>query len=228
MAFDQSPITAVVARPDARELLVSWTSTAAAGTVYQVYLNNVLTWHGTTTFAHLPMPSGRNTAISVGTVGSSEAETDFSADLPALTQPSKLLSWEGGTFLGSDISGFRIYGSASAGGAVDYTKILSTIPAYPAGVKTDGYGLGGYGHGGYGRSASVYSWRTPTLGNGTWTFAVVAYDKAGNQLASPTTVAFTIAAAPRPPAVNSANQRLTFSYDATSHVATLNWLASPN
>lgn len=227
MAFDQSSISDVACARDGAELHVAWTSSAVDGTTFQVYLDNVLSWWGTARAVHLPWPKGRNVTISVATVADDEAETDFSASLPALTRNTRTLSWDGGTFQADDIAGFKVYGSAVAGGAVDYSTVLGDLPAYPGGVVTDGFGMGGFGRGGFGKAATSYSWTTAPLGNGSWTFAVKAYDTAGNAVGSPSTVTFTVDAAPRPPAANGSGARLTYTYDATSHVATLNWLASP-
>ena len=69
----------------------------------------------------------------------------------------------------------------------------------PLGIITAGFGLGGFGSGGFGQSAGNYSWTSGPLAAGTWTFAVVPYDAAGNEgSAQPTTV--TITAPPRAPA----------------------------
>ena len=227
MAFDQTSISDVTPSRSGTELLVTWVSSAPAGTFFQGYLDNVLAWTGTDRSVHLPWPTGRNLRISVGTVGIGEEDTDFSGSLAALDPTFKDLTWEGGTFLAEDIVGFNIYKSATAGGAVDYTTVIKVIPAYPGGVITDGYGMGGYGHGGYGHAASTYTWQTPALSNGSWTFAVAAFDEAGNEPASPSTIAVVIAAPPRPPAADSQGRRLSYSYNGVSHVATLTWLASP-
>jgi hypothetical protein len=225
--FDQSSNRDVTPSRSATELTDTWVSSAPAGTTFQVYLDNVLAWSGIDRAVHLPWPTGRNTRISVGTVGVGEEDDDFSASLPALNPAFKDLTWEGGTFLAADIAGFNVYKSATAGGAVDYATVVKVIPAYPGGVVTDGYGMGGYGHGGYGHSASVYVWQTPSLGNGSWTFAVAAFDEAGNEPVSPATVVVVIAAPPRPPAADSQGRRLSYSYNDTTQVATLTWLASP-
>ena len=227
MAFSQANIADVTPARSGAELVVSWSSSDPEGTVFQVYLDNALAWFGTDRAVHLPWPSGRNLRISVGAVGAGEEDTDFSASLPALNPTSKALAWEGGTFLAADIAGFRIYKSAVAGGPVDFATVLAEIPAYPGGVVTDGYGMGGYGRGGYGRAATTYAWRTPALGNGSWTFAVVPFDEAGNQPASPSAAIVAIAAPPRPPAADAQGRRLSYSYDSVSHIATLTWLASP-
>lgn len=226
MAFSQATISDVQVAPSGPELSVSWVCSTPDPVTFQVYLDHTLAWSGPSRSVALSMPSGR-VAVSVGTVAAGEAETDFSGSLPALVLPFQTLTWEGGTFLSLDIAGFHVYGETTAGGGINFATILATLPAYPGGVVTDGYGMGGYGHGGYGRSASVYSWQTPALGNGTWTFAVAPFDAAGNEDATPATVAVTIAAAPRPPAAAADGTRLSYTYNPTTHVATLTWLASP-
>lgn len=228
MAFDQASISDVTPSRSGTELLVTWASSAPPATVFQVYLDNVLAWNGTDRAVHLPWPTGRNLRISVGTVGIGEEDDDFSASLPALDPTFKDLTWEGGTFLAEDIVGFNIYRATTAGGAVDYATVIKTIPAYPAGVITDGYGMGGYGHGGYGHAASIYTWQTPSLSNGSWTFAVAAFDEAGNEPVSPATVVVVIAAPPRPPAADDRGRRLSYAYDELSQIVTLSWLASPS
>lgn len=226
MAFSQATISDVQIARAGAELLVSWTSSTPDPVTFQVYLDHVLAWSGPSRSVTLPMPPGR-VAVSVATVAADEAETDFSGSLPALVLPFQTLTWEGGTFLSPDLAGFHIYGEPTAGGGIDFTDVLATVAAYPGGVVTDGYGMGGYGHGGYGRSASVYSWQTPALGNGVWTFAVAPFDAAGNEDATPATVAVTITAAPRPPAAAANGARLSYVWNPTTHVATLTWLASP-
>lgn len=228
MAFSQASITSVEYSRDGSELLVAWTSSDPEGTMFQLYLDNVLTWFGTSRSTHLPWPRGRNLRISIATVAPGEAEVDFSGSLPALDPVTKELTWEGGTYLAPDLAGFRIYRADAAGGPVNFGRIFRTIPAYPGGVVTDGYGMGGYGHGGYGRAATVYRWTTPSLANGSWSFAVAPFDESGNEPVSPATIAVVIAAPPRPPAADSRGRRLKYTYDGSTQVATLSWLASPN
>src|SRR5207245_1178859 len=128
---------------------------------------------------------GSNIWVDVGTVDADEATADFSASLPAAAGLSSRarLSWLGGTYLDTtgrdDIRGFRMYGPAAPGGPVDYTTVLATIPAYPGGWISDGFGQGGFGQGGFGRAATAYRWESGPLASGIWTLAVVPYDSAG-------------------------------------------------
>ena len=184
MPFDQSTITEV--KPpvwDGSALHLEWTSTAPAGTVFQVYVGRALTWHGTGRWVAIPMPSSR-VRIDIGAVGPGEATTDFSAVLPAAPSDRARLSWLGGSYLdptgNDDVAGFRVYGEPAPGGGIDWTSPLAEICAYPGGILTDGYGLGGYGLGGFGRAASSYEWTSPALRSGLWSFAVVSFDAAGN------------------------------------------------
>jgi len=224
--FDQSNIDSVTAAPDGLDLLVAWESSEPAGTLFQVYLDHRLTWSGFERSVHVPLPQGRNVQIAVGAVGDDEGEADFSGSLDPLSPTVKTLRWEGGTFLASDIAGFNVYRADSAGGAVNYGRIFRTIPAYPGGIVTDGYGMGGYGRGGYGRSANDYQCETPDLSNGSWAFGVKPVDQVGNEGAAATTTVV-IDAPPRPPAADSRGRRLRYSYDPDTQIATLTWSASP-
>lgn len=227
MPFDQADILTVSARRAGADLLVSWTTTAPAGSTYQVYVSGQLAWHGIGLSCLLPWPGGHNVAIDVGVVDASEATDDFSASLTPFPLDYATLDWLGGTFEADDIAGFRVFSSAVAGGAVDYGNVLADIPAYPGGILLDGWGMGGWNQGGWGRAASSYSWVSGSLTSGVWTFAVAPYDKAGNQDPSPRTVTKTILAPPRPPGADARGVRLTYTYDPSTHVATLHWLASP-
>ncbi len=204
-------------------------SSAPTGTTFQVYANSTLSWHGFARSTILPAPrSGVRTRYDVGTVDPDEGLEDFSADLdPPPGDGSRVfLEWPGGRYLGIDIVGFYVYASSAPGGAVDYSTILATVPAYVQGFATDGYGQGGYGSGGYGSTGSNYSWTSGPLAGGTWNFAVKPFDAAGN-LGTARTQSAVVEAPPNPPARNAAGKRLTYTYNATTHVATLAWLASP-
>jgi hypothetical protein len=230
MPFDQSSIVEV--RPpswDGSALQLSWTSTAPAGTTFQVYLGRKLAWYGTSRWVALTMPDSR-VRIDVGAVGPGEATVDFSASLPPAIDDRVTLSWLGGSYLdptgGNDVRGFRVFGPRRAGWGVDFTERLAEIPAYPGGVPIDGYGLGGFGQGGFGRAASTYSWTSPALGRGEWTFAVASFDAAGNQ-GAPSYMTATISAPPRPPAASPDGSRLRCDYDPATRTATLSWNLSP-
>jgi hypothetical protein len=231
MAFSQASITSgptFAARGPV--LVVSWASSAPAGTAFQLYADKRLIWSGTQRSVSLPYPTGRTT-YTVGTVAAGEGQTNFAASLPATPGGGDRarLSWYGGTFLDPDgndgVQAFRVYGGLVPGGAVDYDNLLATVPAYTI-EPTDGFGRGAFGQGGFGRSAGEYSWTSDPLSGGTWNFAVRAVDKVGNEttLASSSVI---LTAPPMPPAADALGRRLTYSYNAGTQIATLSWLASP-
>ena len=111
-------------------------------------------------------------------------------------------------------------------GPIDRTSPLADITAYPAGILTDGYGLGGYGLGGFGRAASTYSWTSDALTAGTWNFAIAPYDEAGNQGAAQMT-SVTISVPPLAPAPFADGTRAHYSYNPMAAIATITWNASP-
>jgi hypothetical protein len=238
MPFSQATISDVRVEEDGTDLFVSWASTAPAGTCHQVYVDKDLAWSGRAHRCHVPRPlgaSGRNIWVDVGTVDPSEATLDFSPGLPAATGLSTRasLTWMGGTYLDptghDDVRGFQIYGSDAPGGPVDYTTSLATIPAYPGGWISDGFGMGGFGGGGFGRAATSYAWESALLASGIWQFAVVPYDAAGNSRGPGQVASVTITEAPLPPAASASGARLSFLYSGTvTRLVTLNWLASPS
>lgn len=238
MPFSQVSVSDVRVVADGPELFLSWSSTASAGTCYQVYVNKRLAWSGRSTRCHVPHPAapgGSNIWVDIGTVDPDEATVDFSASLPAATGLSTRakLSWLGGTYLDptgrDDVRGFRIYGPGAPGGPIDYTTVLATIHAYPGGWISDGFGLGGFGRGGFGRAATAYRWESGPLASGTWTFAVVPYDAAGNSSGPGQVATVTIAQAPLPPAAAADGTLLSYTYAGPSaRTATLTWLPSPS
>ena len=150
MSFSQSTITSV--NPPVQhgtQLLLSWTSSAPGGTLYQVYLNQQLVWSGVGLSCSIPLPTAIS-RIDIGTVGSAESQADFAAELPPTPARQATLSWLGGTYQGADIAGFHIYGEYTPGGGIDDTTILATVPTYVAAIITDGFGYGGFGQGGFG------------------------------------------------------------------------------
>lgn len=230
MSFSQATIVEVYPPVwTGSALHLEWFSTAPSGTVFQVYTDRTLAWHGTNRWVTLPMPTAR-VRIDVGTVGPGEDTTDFSADLPPTPKNRAELSWLGGTYLvpdgSDDLSGFRVYGEVIPGGGIERTTPLTELAAYPGGILNDGFGLGGYGQGGFGRSASAYSWTSPPLGRGCWSFAIVPFDNAGNEGTASTTQV-TIVAPPGSPAPGVDSARLAYSYDATTRQVTLTWNPSP-
>jgi hypothetical protein len=231
MPFDQSSITEVLPPVwDASVLQIEWISTAPLGTVFQVYINRVLTWHGTSRWVSITMPKSQ-VRIDIGAVLPAEATTDFSSLLPVAPSPYALLSWMGGSYLdptgNDDVTGFRVYGASSPGGSIDMTSPMAKIPAYPGGIITDGFGLGGFGQGGFGRAASNYSWTSPYLDSGIWSFAVVSVDAAGNA-GAPAVTSVSISAPPRPPAAFADGSRLRCTYNQKNQTVTLYWQASPS
>ena len=200
MAFSQSAITEVYPpRIWGSQISLSWTSSSPVGTWYQVYLDQSLAWWGQRTSVRLPIPYNGPNRIDIGTVVAGEEQTSFIRSLASAPPRRAQLSWLGGTFLGTDIAGFRVYGSSTAGGTIDYTTPLADITAYPAGILTDGFGLGGFGLGGLGYAASTYCWTSNPLVTGTWNFAIAPYDAAGN-VASAAPTSQTITAPPLAPA----------------------------
>jgi hypothetical protein len=225
MPFSEAGITLLPPVPRGAELKISWTSTLPAGTIYQCYIDQVLVYANTNLFTVIPLP-GDTIQIDVGSVGPTEKNTNFSDLLPSPPATKAELTWLGGTFMDANISGFFVFASDEPGGAVDFTTPVATIPAY-TGTPTDGFGLGGFGDGGFGEAAASYSFESGTLASGVWQFAVAGFDAAGN-IGTTTTTSVTINAPPLPPAPNASNQRLTFTFNASTEEATLNWLASPS
>lgn len=228
MAFSQATITdgPTISAIDA-ELRVSWTSSSAAGTWFQVYANRKLAWSGVKRSMSLPLPSDR-AWIQVGTVADGEQNTDFSSSLPSLGLSGNRaqLNWYGGRYLAEDVESFKVYGESTPGGGINYSIALATIAAHPNGVYRDGFGVGRFGQGGFGRSEVKYQWTSTPKTTGTWNWAVKAVDSAGNE-SSALTFSTAISVHPRPPAANADGSRLTYTYNSGTRVATLAWNASP-
>jgi hypothetical protein len=224
--IDDSTILEAHAARDDAELLVSWSSTAPAGSeVYQVYRDGAFAWHGRERSCSLPPgPPGVPARFFVGVVDASDELTDFGASLPS-GQPRRVrLTWTGGSYEGHRLAGFRVYAGSAPGSAVDYAAALATVPAYPGGVPLDGYGLGGYGLGGYGESASEYSWVSAPLAGGVWHFGVRPFGASGDEGLTEEVTA-TVTAPPDPPGRDARARRLTLTYDPATHKATLHWLS---
>jgi len=125
---------------------------------------------------------------------------------------------------------YNVYADARDG-VIDYATPCNAAPkvAWPEnagrvgdGLGPDGSGADGYGYGGIGDGAGAdgYGWdgfgaallavTSGPLADGTWLFAVVGYDAAGNpsSAAGGTTAQATLAGTPEPPASIEAN-----SYD---------------
>lgn len=229
MPFDPSAVSLLPPVSGLGGLTVRWTTTAPPGTLYQVYVDRRLAWSGRALEAVVPLPLTK-TRIDVGAVGDGEGGVDFSADLDPAPKNRAAIAWTGGTYLDpsgeGDVAGFRVYGEPSPGAGVNYDRPLGDLPIGVDGIHFDGYGLGGYGEGGYGAASSKFSWTSPPLKAGSWTFAVRAYDFAGNE-SDPQTTMVSIAAPPEPPALGPDRRRLWYEYDPGTQTARLYWLASP-
>ena len=238
MAFSQSGITDVRVVANGPDLFVAWSSTVPAGTTFQVYVNRRLAWYGVSRRCHVPIPAGNlgyNIWVEVGTVGANEPTLDYSTSLvaPGGRSERAQLSWSGGTYLDptgqDDIQSYQIYQSPAPGAPIDMTLAVDTVAAYPGGWINDGFGKGGFGCGGFGRASTFYEWQSGSLTSGVWQFVVVPVDKAGNIQGVGQSVAVTISAAPRPPAMDASGSRLTLAYAGPSNPQlTLNWLPSPS
>jgi len=240
MAFSQATITAVNPPTYSGFLVyISWQTTSPAGTWFQIYINRELAWWGQTTNARLTLGDTGPIRVDIGTVAPGEEQTDFSADLPAGPANRVQLQWLGGTFEGADIAGFQVWYSAVAPigfgsggfgsgpfGGVTLTTLESTITAYPAGITMDGFGFGGFGLGGFGRSASTYQWTSNPLPSGTYWYAVIPFDAAGN-LGVPDMTDAVVAVPPLPPALFSDGLRLHYTFNHSTEEVTLFWNASP-
>lgn len=180
------------------QVYLSWSASRPAGTWFQIYINQQLAWSGQRCWAWVPLPSGP-VRIDIGSVDTGEEQTSFTQSLPSAPSRRAKLSWQSGTYKAIDLAGFRVYGEPSPSAGVDFTTPLSDITAYPAGILTDGFGLGGFSEGGWGQAASSYAWTSGPLSSGTWHFAIVPYDKAGNE-GSPQTTTVVISSPPRSPA----------------------------
>ena len=236
MAFSQSAIADVRVRQAGPDLIVAWASSAPAGARFQVYVDRRLAWQGTSRRCRVPGPGGPpgvNTWVEVGQVGPGEATRDFSTSLsgPGGMATRAALTWQGGTYLDptgrGDVAGFKIFAARSPGGEVDRSAPIDSVAANPGGWITDGFGLGGFGGGTFGRSACTFKWSSPPLASGTWRFAVVPHDAAGNLQGPGRTVQVTIVAAPRPPAAAPDGSRLSLAYRPVDRRATLSWQPSP-
>jgi hypothetical protein len=228
MPLSQATITAgPTSIRDGADLLVAWASSAAAGTTFQVYIDRRLRWYGTKLSCRVQIPpDGAAHEVAVATCLPTEARADLSSSLPAPvggTGNRAQINWSGGTYLGSRIVEFAIFRGATAGAAPNLSGApLAIVAAYPQDVILDGFGLGPYGGGGFGRAASTYTYTSPALGSGTWQFAVVPLDDAGNP-GTATTLAAVIVAPPKPPISRADGSRISITYSAATAKATLAW-----
>jgi hypothetical protein len=226
MSFSQATITQVL--PPAIEngiATFTWTSSSPPGTWYQLYVDLHLAWSGQVLTTTVAVPTGTS-SFDIGTVAAGEQNTDFSSTFSG-TNLFANLSWLGGSFESIDLVGFYVYMGTTVGSAVDFTKPVATITAYPQSIIADGFGNGGFGDGGFGAAAGLYEWTSAALGAGVWNFAVKAFDSAGN-LSTAMTCSVPIFAPPIEPAPFPDNSRLRYVFNATTEEATLTWLASPS
>jgi hypothetical protein len=238
MAFSQSAINAVTVHRHGPELFITWQATTPGGQVFQVYVDGNLSWYGTSRRCYVPISlhiTGLNIWVDVGSVAPAEGQSDFSANLASLARNTTKaqVSWLGGSYLdssgGDNVEGFRIFASTVANGPIDFSAPQDVVPAYPGGWICDGFGLGGFGLGGFGRASTEYVWTSGSLPSGTWLFAVIAFDKQGNNRSSGQTAAVNVTAAPRAPAPAASGRRLSYTYSgSTTRQVTLNWQASPS
>lgn len=238
MAFSQDGIDDVRVVADGPDLFVAWSATLPAGSTFQVYVDRRLAWRGNSKRCHVPTPFGalgRNVWVEVATVGADEPTVDYSSSLSAPGGRSERaqLAWSGGTYLdptgGDDIQGFRIYQSPAPGAAVGWAAPVDVVAAYPGGWINDGFGKGGCGGAGFGRASTAYRWESSPLSAGTWQFAVIPYDKAGNSRGGGQVASVSINAAPRPPAVVEGGPRLASAYSGPAgRLLAINWLPSPS
>lgn len=210
--FDQSTVASVNAPTYANgQVFVSWNPTTA-GLLWQVYINSSLSYEGHKTGVWLSVPSGGVARCDIGSILDSEAGTDFSSSLPSAPARRVKLSFNAGTELGADLDHFVIYGESTPGGGIDYSAPLATLSAFAGGDPVvDGQ----------------YSWVSGPLYSGTWNFAVVPVDVAGNKGTLQATSA-TVAVPPGEPGLFSDGSRLKYQFHANSltPTVTLSWNAA--
>jgi hypothetical protein len=206
------------------ELLLSWTSNAPAGLVFQVYLNQQLVWNGSSTRCSIPLPA-IVARIDIGMVGVANRTVSYASSLAPSPDRQVVLNWLGGTYEGADLAGFHVYGEHAAGHGIDFAEVLGTVSAYTAGIFTDGFGYGGFGYGGFGAASGAYSWTSAPLASGTWQWGVKPFDVAGNE-GPAQTAAVGVTAPSLPPAPFPDRTRLHYAYSPGSKKATLSWNAS--
>jgi hypothetical protein len=242
--FDPSVISEITHSQEGSRLTLEWSSTAPAGTWYQLYLRGALAWWGTERHATVAAPRGLIDG-QIGAVAAGEQTTDFAdAGLDAFgldvlgldangigavaITNRAYLAWTGfgaaeyrilEGALGFDHGGFDLGGLNGSAGT-----LVGTVAGLE-GISTDGLDIGAFDVGGLDYAVGSFSWTSDPLTRGDWNFSVVPYNAAGSA-GTPSTTSVTITAPPRPPAPNAAAKRLTYTYNATTHVVTLNWLAS--
>lgn len=246
MAFDTSVVTEVFQAREGSRVTLEWTSTAPAGTLYQIYLQGKLAWWGDELHATVGAPVGL-VDVQIGSVAAGELTTDFSqlgldslsfdvggldaAALSLVTITNRaLLAWSG-----FGAAEYRIFEGGGAGfdhggfdlGSLDGSAgtLVGTVAALES-TSSDGLDTAGFDVGGLDLLGGNFSWTSDPLMRGTWNFSVVPYDT-GGAAGTPSLATVTITAPPRSPTPNTAGKRLTYTYNGTTHAVTLNWLDSP-
>lgn len=221
MAFSQTNITGVTYKDvPGGNVKITWTSSSPAGTVFQAYVNRSLIWSGTTRTTTLKLSPGDS--VDIGEVGAGEGNDDFSGSLPTTPETRVRLEWLGGFWEGLDLAGWRVYGEAEPGGGIDYDTPLADIQAYVEGSETDGYGYGEFDGGGFGYASGNYSWTSDPYTSGLWAFAVVPYDRIGNE-GTGATITKAVLAPPGPPSRLASGNRVDLEYSPSTHQVTLTW-----
>ncbi len=218
--FDPTVVSGLTITAKGDELLIRWSTVAALGTTFQVYVGNQLAWVGTATRAIVGAPSAAGPCrIVVGSVPVAFARQNLIATAPdPFPADRATLRWEGGTYLAVDLCLFRIYGATIAGGSP--SGVVGTVPAYPGGIVTDGFGFGSFGAGRFGFAASSYSWTSGYLSPGTWNFEVRPVTTAGIE-GPGVVIAVPIVGPPRGPRSIAAN------VDPTTGRVLVSWSPSP-
>lgn len=160
------------------QVWISWIP-KTAGLTWQVYISGGATgsgWimhpAGLATGLWIVVPPTGVSRVVIGAVDPADANTDFSADLPAAPCRRAELSWTGGTAEGADLDHFAVYMGPTPGAAVDFTKPVATVKAFPGGSPV---------------ASGNFSWTSGDLTSGTWNFAVAAVDSVGNESSFQTT-----------------------------------------
>lgn len=228
MTFDPSAVTGIY--PPVYGLgfvALEWTTDRPAGTWFQVYVGRRLLWSRPGTSARIPTPANKG-RVDIGAIdGPDDSQVDYSASLPLAPRDRVTLSWQGGSHLGADLAGYRIYASPSPGAAVDYDAPIADVPAYPDGRPDDGFGDSPFGLGGFGASLLSHEWTSrPYRASGSYRFGIRPYDLAGNDGPSQEVTVYLLVP-PNPPARYPDSARLKYSYNNNTGQVTLTWNASP-
>jgi hypothetical protein len=206
--FDESTVVSInPAKYQGNQAWVSWVA-SMSGLLWQAYADGSKVYEGHAQGFWIAAPTDTVSRVQIGSILESEAGQDFSASLPSAPKRRATITWTGGTALASDIQGFHVYMSPTAGAAVDYSRAISTIAAFPGGSPV---------------ASGSFSYTSGVLTSGAWTFGVRPYDAAGNEgTAQETTV--TISVPPGPP---SGSLTYVFHPAGTTPTVTLQWGASP-